>query len=333
MTELNSAPPVDRVSEREIADAQQQIVRLIDALERVVVGKRDIIERVVVALLGEGHVLIEDVPGVGKTVLARTIAAAIGGSFQRIQFTPDLLPSDVTGALVFDPRTSEFHFRPGPIVANIVLADEINRAGPRTQAALLEAMEERHLTVDRERMPLPRPFFVLATQNPVEMDGTFPLPEAQLDRFALRTSVGYPDDEAELAMLRRFRDGSPLESLAPVVSIQELTGLIATVRRIWISEAVERYLLDVVRGTRNDEQIELGASPRASLALARAAQSLALVRGRTFVLPDDVQAIATSVLAHRILPVTRFGLRGTSNETLIEAVLARVPVPAEAIPA
>lgn len=333
MTELSSAPPVDRVSERDIADAQARIVRLIDALERVVVGKRDVIERVVVALLGEGHVLIEDVPGVGKTVLARTIAAAIGGTFQRIQFTPDLLPSDVTGALVFDPRTSEFHFRPGPIVANIVLADEINRAGPRTQAALLEAMEERHLTVDRERMPLPRPFFVLATQNPVEMDGTFPLPEAQLDRFALRTSVGYPDDEAELAMLRRFRDGSPLESLAPVISVEELTGLIATVRRIWIAEAVERYLLEIVRGTRKDEQIELGSSPRASLALARAAQSLALVRGRNFVLPDDVQAIATSVLAHRILPVTRFGLRGTSNEALIEAVLARVPVPAETIPA
>lgn len=332
MTELEPNLPGDRVTDQEIAATQQQIAGLIDALERVVVGKRDIIERVVVALLGEGHVLIEDVPGVGKTVLARSIAAAIGGTFQRIQFTPDLLPSDVTGALVFDPRSSEFHFRPGPIVANIVLADEINRAGPRTQAALLEAMEERHLTVDRERLPLPRPFFVLATQNPVEMDGTFPLPEAQLDRFALRTSVGYPDNEAELSMLRRFRTGSPLETFEPVISIEQLTGLMATVRRIWISEAVERYLLDIVRATRNDEQIELGASPRASLSLVRSAQALALVRGRAFVLPDDVQSIAVTVLAHRILPVSRFGLRGTTNDALVEAVLGRVPVPAEAIP-
>lgn len=332
MTDLEQAQAVERIAERDVAAAQQQITALIDVLERVIVGKRDIIERVIVALLGEGHVLIEDVPGVGKTVLARSIAAAIGGSFQRIQFTPDLLPSDVTGALVFDPRTSEFHFRPGPIVANIVLADEINRAGPRTQAALLEAMEERHLTVDRERLPLPRPFFVLATQNPVEMDGTFPLPEAQLDRFALRTSVGYPADEAELAMLRRFRTGSPLETLEPAISIEQLTGLMASVRRIWISEAVERYLLDVVRATRDDEQIELGASPRASLALVRASQALALMRGRGFVLPDDVQSIAVSVLAHRILPVSRFGLRGTKNETLIEGVIERLPVPAEAIP-
>jgi MoxR-like ATPase len=332
VTELNTTQASGRIAEAEIAAAQQQITALIDALERVIVGKRDILERVIVALLGEGHVLIEDVPGVGKTVLARSIAAAIGGSFQRIQFTPDLLPSDVTGALVFDPRTSEFHFRPGPIVANIVLADEINRAGPRTQAALLEAMEERHLTVDRERLPLPRPFFVLATQNPVEMDGTFPLPEAQLDRFALRTSVGYPDGDAELAMLRRFRDGSPLESLQPVLTLDALSEVMALVRRIWLSEAVERYLLEVVRATREDEQIELGASPRASLALARASQALALVRGRGFVLPDDVQAIATSVLAHRILPVSRFGLRGTKNEALIDGVLERVPVPAEPIP-
>jgi len=331
VTELETTRS-ERIADAEIAAAQQQITGLIDALERVIVGKRDIIERVIVALLGEGHVLIEDVPGVGKTVLARSIAAAIGGTFQRIQFTPDLLPSDVTGALVFDPRSSEFHFRPGPIVANIVLADEINRAGPRTQAALLEAMEERHLTVDRERLPLPRPFFVLATQNPVEMDGTFPLPEAQLDRFALRTSVGYPADEAELSMLRRFRTGSPLETLEPAISIEQLTELMATVRQIWISEAVERYLLDIVRATRDDEQIELGASPRASLALARAAQAQALVRGRAFVLPDDVQSIAVPVLAHRILPVSRFGLRGLTNDALIESVLGRVPVPAEAIP-
>ena len=303
---------------------------ILDQLERVIVGKRAVLERAVTALLCEGHVLLEDVPGVGKTVLARSLAATIGGTFQRIQFTPDLLPSDVTGSLVFDPRTSEFNYRPGPIVANVVLADEINRAGPRTQAALLEAMEERHVTVDRERKALPRPFFVIATQNPVEMDGTFPLPEAQLDRFFLRTSIGYPDETDEIAMLQRFRGGSPLEQLSPITGPESLSELIAIVRGIRIGEAVERYLIALVRATRDHEMIAMGVSPRGSLALARAAQATAAMAGRDYVLPDDVQAMAIPVLAHRIMPVAQFGLRGLSSESLIAEIVGKVPAPVEA---
>lgn len=303
---------------------------ILDQLERVIVGKRAVLERAVTALLCEGHVLLEDVPGVGKTVLARSLAATIGGTFQRIQFTPDLLPSDVTGSLVFDPRTSDFNYRPGPIVANVVLADEINRAGPRTQAALLEAMEERHVTVDRERKALPRPFFVIATQNPVEMDGTFPLPEAQLDRFFLRTSIGYPDESDEIAMLQRFRGGSPLEQVSPITGPESLSELIAIVRGIRIGEAVERYLIALVRATRDHEMIAMGVSPRGSLALARAAQATAAMAGRDYVLPDDVQTIAIPVLAHRIMPVAQFGLRGLSSESLIAEIVGKVPAPVEA---
>lgn len=313
-----------------VARVRAEAERIIEQLERVIVGKRSVLTRVVTALLCEGHVLLEDVPGVGKTVLARSLAATIGGSFQRIQFTPDLLPSDVTGSLVFDPRSSEFSYRPGPIVANVVLADEINRAGPRTQAALLEAMEERHLTVERERKPLPRPFFVIATQNPVEMDGTFPLPEAQLDRFFIRTSVGYPEEADEIAMLRRFRSDSPLETLTPITDPVTLNDLIAAVRHVQIGEAVERYLIALVRATREHEQIAMGASPRGSLALARAAQAVAAIEGRDFVLPDDVKQVATPVLAHRIMPAAQFGLRGLSSEALIAEIVAHVPAPVEA---
>ena len=313
-----------------VARVRSEAEQIIDQLERVIVGKRSVLERAVTALLCEGHVLLEDVPGVGKTVLARSLAATIGGSFQRIQFTPDLLPSDVTGSLVFDPRSSEFNYRPGPIAANVVLADEINRAGPRTQAALLEAMEERHITVDRERKPLPRPFFVIATQNPVEMDGTFPLPEAQLDRFFLRTSIGYPDESDEVAMLQRFRGGSPLEQLSPITGPEALTELISIVRGVLIGEAVERYWIALVRATREHEQIAMGVSPRGSLALARAAQATAALAGRDYVLPDDVQVMAVPVLAHRIMPAATFGLRGLSSEALITEIVGKVPAPVEA---
>lgn len=312
-----------------VVRVQAEANRIIDQLECVIVGKRAVLERAVTALLCEGHVLLEDVPGVGKTVLARSMAATIGGSFQRIQFTPDLLPSDVTGSLVYDPRTSEFSYRAGPIVANVVLADEINRAGPRTQAALLEAMEERHVTVDRERKPLPRPFFVIATQNPVEMDGTFPLPEAQLDRFFLRTSVGYPDELDEIAMLQRFRNASPLESLTPITGPETLTELISIVRGVRIGDAVEHYLVALVRATRSHDRIAMGVSPRGSLALARAAQATAALAGRDYVLPDDVQTMAIPVLAHRIMPVAQFGLRGLSSESLIAEILDQVPAPVE----
>jgi MoxR-like ATPase len=317
------------LSQAEVQRVQTEATAIIDQIERVIVGKREVIERIVIAMLCEGHVLIEDVPGVGKTVLARALAATLGGSFQRIQFTPDLLPTDVTGALVFDPRTAEFSFRPGPIVANVVLADEINRAGPRTQAALLEAMEERQLTIERERRPLPRPFVVLATQNPLEMDGTFPLPEAQLDRFFLRTGIGYPEEDDELAMLRRFRVDRPDTSLAAVTDPDILIEMTALVRRVRIEEAVERYLLALIRGTREYDQIAMGASPRAALALARGAQAKALLAGRAYVLPDDVKAMAVPVLAHRIMPGAQFGLRGLSNDRLIEAVIERTPAPVE----
>jgi MoxR-like ATPase len=303
--------------------------RIIDQVERVIIGKRAVIEQVVVAILCEGHVLLEDVPGIGKTMLARSIAASLGGAFGRVQFTPDLLPTDITGSLVFDPRSAEFSYRQGPIVTNVLLADEINRAGPRTQSALLEAMEERQVTVERERIAMPRPFFVLATQNPVELEGTFPLPEAQLDRFLMRTTIGYPTHDEERTMLRRFRTGAPLEHLAAVTTPEELLGLIRSVRNQHIGVAVEDYLLDLVRRTRRHDSIEVGASPRAALALARAAQARAAIAGRPYVIPDDVREMAEVVLAHRIMPTAQADLLGQSNVEIVRAVIADTPVPVE----
>ncbi|MGI8483174.1 MAG: AAA family ATPase [Thermomicrobiales bacterium] len=307
--------------------------RIVDEVERVIVGKRAVIEQVMVAILCEGHVLLEDVPGIGKTMLARSVSAALGGEFGRVQFTPDLLPTDITGSMVFDPRSAEFTYRPGPVLVNVLLADEINRAGPRTQSALLEAMEERQVSVERERIQLPRPFFVLATQNPVELEGTFPLPEAQLDRFILRTAIGYPDRDDERIMLRRFRTDSPLETVKAVTTPAEISELIAIVRRVHISVAVEDYLLNLVRSTRGTSNIEVGASPRAALALARAAQANAALHGRGFVLPDDVRDLAIPVLAHRIIPTAQADLMGTSSADLVESVVAETPVPVEAISA
>ncbi len=306
---------------------------IIDQVERVIIGKRAVIEEVVVAILCEGHVLLEDVPGIGKTMLARSVAAALGGEFGRVQFTPDLLPSDITGSLVFDPRSAEFSYRQGPIVTNVLLADEINRAGPRTQSALLEAMEERQVTVERERVVLPRPFFVLATQNPVELEGTFPLPEAQLDRFLLRTSIGYPSHDEERMMLRRFRTGAPLSNIQPVTSPEELLELIRSVRDIHVGVAVEDYLLLLVRRTRDHDNIEVGASPRAALALERASQARAAIAGRAYVLPDDVRLMALSVLSHRIMPTAQADLLGKSNIDLIAEVISNTPVPVETMEA
>jgi MoxR-like ATPase len=317
--------------------APQRIQRvasgIIDQVEKVIVGKRQVIEQVVVAILCEGHVLLEDVPGIGKTMLARSVASALGGDFNRVQFTPDLLPTDITGSLVFDPRSAEFSYRQGPIVTNVLLADEINRAGPRTQSALLEAMEERQVSVDRERISLPRPFFVLATQNPVELEGTFPLPEAQLDRFLLRTTIGYPSLEDERSMLRRFRSDAPLARVDTVTTPEELRDLVAEVRQIHIGVAVEDYLLDLVRRTRDHEGIEVGASPRAALALARASQARAALTGRGYVIPDDVRAMAASVMSHRIMPTSQADLLGHSNEGLVETVIAETPVPVETMKA
>jgi len=312
---------------------QEVAGHIMDEVERVIVGKRVVIEQVMVAILCEGHVLLEDVPGIGKTMLARSMAAALGGEFGRVQFTPDLLPTDITGSLVFDPRSAEFTYRPGPVLVNVLLADEINRAGPRTQSALLEAMEERQVSVERERISLPRPFFVLATQNPVELEGTFPLPEAQLDRFMLRTAIGYPELEDERIMLRRFRTDSPLASVRAVTSPEEVGELIAIVRRVHVSVAVEDYLLALVRSTRETSNIEVGASPRAALALVRAAQANAALHGRGYVLPDDVRDLAVSVLAHRVIPTAQADLMGTTSAELVTSVVAGTPVPVESFSA
>ncbi len=298
-------------------------------IARVIVGKAEAVELLLVALFTQGHVLIEDVPGLGKTMLAKTLARSLGVLFQRIQFTPDLLPSDITGVNIFNQKTSDFEFRPGPLMANILLADEINRAGPRTQSALLEAMEERQVTVDTVTRALPRPFLVLATQNPIELEGTFPLPEAQLDRFLLRVSLGYPTADEEREVLRRFRDADPLSDLQPVASGDEILLLSKDVRGVHVSEPIETYILKLVQATREDAAIALGASPRGSLALYRTAQALAAIRGRTFVIPDDVQALIPPVLAHRLLPSSQSRLRGKAIADILQTIVQRVPVPVE----
>lgn len=303
--------------------------KIVSEVEKVIVGKRKVITRAVIAILCEGHVLLEDVPGLGKTMLARSLAAAVGGSFSRVQFTPDLLPTDITGAMVFDPRTSEFSYREGPVVTNILLADEINRAGPRTQSSLLEAMEERQVSVERHSVQLPRPFFVIATQNPVELEGTFPLPEAQLDRFLMRLSIGYPEVEDEREMLRRFRENTPLQSVDTVVSTDEMMALIGAVKHIRISEVVEGYLLDIIRATREDDMLDVGASPRAALALARASQAYAASEGRDYVLPDDVREMAPDVLAHRLLATAQAELLGTTQAEIVARIVESISVPVE----
>ncbi|HLZ07824.1 MAG TPA: MoxR family ATPase, partial [Chloroflexota bacterium] len=300
-----------------------------DNVGRVIVGKDEVTTILIVAILCEGHVLIDDVPGVGKTTLARALARSLDLSFQRIQFTPDLLPSDVTGVSFFNQRTQEFQFRPGPIHANLVLADEINRATPRTQSSLLEAMEERQVTSDGETRRLPRPFTVLATENPIELEGTFPLPEAQLDRFLVRLRLGYPDRDEERQIARRFRGVSPLDQLQPVAEAAEIVGLSSICRDVHVGEAVECYLVDLVRATRLLPGVELGASPRATLGLYRTGQALAAIRGRNYVLPDDVRDLAPAVLGHRIIISAASRFDGRSSPDLVGDILASVPVPVE----
>jgi len=298
-------------------------------IERVIVGKRDVIDLLLVALLCEGHVLIEDVPGTGKTMLAKSLARTLDCSFRRIQFTPDLLPSDVSGVSFFNQRVQDFEFRPGPIFAQVVLADEINRATPRTQSALLECMEERQVSLEGETRPLPRPFLVLATQNPIELEGTFPLPEAQLDRFLLRLSIGYPAEADEKAIVQRFRRGSPLDELPSVVGVAELLAMQRLVRDVHVSDAVEEYVVRLVRASRLHAALELGASPRATLGLYRCAQALAALRGRGYVLPDDVKTLAPSVLTHRIIATPQARLRGRGAADIVAELLSTVPVPVE----
>jgi MoxR-like ATPase len=296
---------------------------------RVFVGKEHVVDLLLVTLLCEGHALLEDVPGIGKTMLARALSRSLACSFQRIQFTPDLLPSDITGVSVFNQKTSDFEFRPGPLAAQVVLADEINRAGPRTQSALLEAMEERQVTVDGVTRPLPRPFLVLATQNPVELSGTFPLPEAQMDRFLLRIAIGYPEEDDERAILRRFRTANPLAELQPVLGVDELLHLQAAVRSVYVHTAVEQYIVRLIRATRAHPAVQLGGSPRSTLALYRTAQARAALHGRTYVRPDDVQALLQPVLGHRLVLATYINLRGKSVADVLAEVAAATPVPVE----
>jgi MoxR-like ATPase len=296
-------------------------------VNRVIVGREQTIDLALVALLCNGHVLIEDVPGIGKTMMAKALARSVGAEFRRIQFTPDLMPSDITGIHYFNQKTAEFDFRPGPLLANIVLADEINRATPRTQSALLEAMEERQITVDGETMTLPAPFVVLATQNPIELEGTFPLPEAQLDRFLLRLRMGYPDEQEEDAILQRFEADDPLANLQPVVEARELVRLGSALPGVHCEASVRGYVTRVTRATRGHGAVELGASPRASLALFRASRALAAIRGRDYVMPDDVQHLAAPVLAHRITLSSQSRLRGRDAETLVREIIEETPVP------
>ncbi len=296
-------------------------------VERVIVGKADVIELALVAILSGGHILIEDVPGIGKTTLARSLAQSLGCSFKRIQFTPDLTPSDILGVNYYNQRLGDFQFRPGPIMAQVVLADEINRATPRTQSALLEAMQERQVTVDGTTMSLPAPFLVMATQNPIELEGTFPLPEAQLDRFLLRLELGYPDEQQEEEMLLRFERENPLAELQQVVSSEEILELQRAVQSVRVEPVVRGYLVRVIRATRSHEDIVLGASPRASLGLYRACQVLAAIRGRDYVIPDDVKYLAPFVLSHRLVLKPQTRLRERTGREVVGEVLATVPVP------
>ncbi len=316
---------------RQVQDFVRQVV---DNVERVIIGKRPVIEMLMVALLCEGHVLLEDVPGVGKTMLARSVAISLGGQFKRLQCTPDLLPNDVTGVSVFNQQTGQFEFRPGPVFVNILLADEINRATPRTQSALLEAMQEQQVTVDGVSHALPRPFLVLATQNPIEYEGTFPLPEAQLDRFLLRLALGYPAPADERRLLLALRRQHPIVSLAPVVQSEQLLALQRLVWEVHVDESLQDYIVRLVTATRQHHALALGASSRASLALFKTAQALAAVRGRDHVLPDDIKALVPAALTHRLIVRPEAELRGRTAAAVLHDIMQDTPLPLESsIPA
>lgn len=298
-------------------------------IEQVIVGKAEVIDLALVTLLCEGHLLIEDVPGIGKTMMAKALARSLGCLFRRLQCTPDLLPADITGIHYFNQKDQEFEFRPGPVFTNILLADEINRATPRTQAALLECMEERQVTLETGTVPLSRPFMVIATQNPVELQGTFPLPEAQLDRFLMLLPIGYPSGGEEAEILRRFKTSNPLDELTAVTSADELISVQHAVREVHVGAAVEEYIVEIVRATRTHPEIELGASPRGSLGLHRTAQALAGIRNRSFVLPDDVKTLVPYVLPHRLIATAQARLRDRGAREIAQEILKSVPAPVE----
>jgi MoxR-like ATPase len=301
--------------------------RVAQSVSQVIIGKRNEIRLTVLGLIAQGHILIEDIPGVGKTMLAKALARSIGGQFSRIQFTPDMLPSDVTGVSVFNQQTLEFEFRPGPIHAQIILADEINRATPKTQAALLEAMEERQVTVDGTTYPMQDPFLILATQNPIEYEGTFPLPEAQLDRFLLRIQLGYPSAAEELTVLSAQQYEHPVNLMQQVVTVQELVAAQRAVREVYVADEIKRYIVDLVNATRKHPDVYLGSSPRGSLGLFRSSQTRAAMAGRDYVIPDDVKALAEVTLAHRVIVGPSARVRDISSRTIVHDVLASTPVP------
>ena len=316
-------------SEPQVDQVQEIATRLREGAQRVIVGKGDVINSAIIALLCHGHILVEDVPGIGKTTLSKVLAQSLGCTFKRIQFTPDLMPTDVLGVNFFNQRSGEFEFREGPIFAQVVLADEINRATPRTQSALLEAMQERQATIDGVSMPLPHPFVVIATQNPIEMEGTFPLPEAQVDRFMVNVKLGYPSEAEESDILLRFEQDSVPPAVDPVTNADELRSAQRTVTTVRVDDSVRGYVVSIIRATREHEGLSLGASPRAALALYKVSQALAAIEGRDFVTPDDVKAMAVPVLSHRLVLTSNPRLRGHTTSRIVEQVLSAAPVPIE----
>lgn len=306
---------------------QEHIQAVLENIEKVMIGKREVAELSIVALLAGGHVLLEDVPGVGKTMMVRALAKSVGANFKRIQFTPDLLPSDVVGVSIYNPKTLQFEFRPGPIVGNIILADEINRTSPKTQAALLEAMEEASITVDGETLDISKPFFVMATQNPIEYEGTYPLPEAQLDRFLLKIRMGYPTIQQEIEVLRRAENKQPIREITSVITVEELLSLQQAVQQIYIEDSVKGYIVDIARATREHARVYLGVSPRASVALMKASQAYAFMQGRDFVKPDDVKYLAPFVFGHRLIIAPEARYEGITPEQIINQVIQQIIVP------
>jgi MoxR-like ATPase len=303
------------------------IEKILENIEKVMIGKRNVAELSLVALLAGGHVLLEDVPGVGKTMMVRALAKSVNANFRRIQFTPDLLPSDVTGVSIYNPKEMEFQFRPGPLMGNIILADEINRTSPKTQSALLEGMEEASVTIDGVTHKLPKPFFVMATQNPIEYEGTYPLPEAQLDRFLLKMKMGYPDIAEEMEVLNRAQKQPPIEDLYPAIDLEGLLALQQEIKEVFVDQTLKRYIVDIVNGTRSYRGVYLGASPRGSIALMKAAQAYACMYGRDYCLPDDIQYLAPFVLGHRIILKSEAKFEGISAEEIVNQVVARIHVP------